>query len=70
MAGEASVSPASKREYAQAVRQRYSQATRSTKSQILTEFCATTGYHRKAAIRLLTRSGPAAAVPLAMGGRW
>ncbi|MBM3471494.1 MAG: transposase family protein [Armatimonadetes bacterium] len=52
---EAPVSPTSKREYVQAVRQRYERATRVTKVQILTEVCATTGYHRKAAIRALTQ---------------
>lgn len=49
------MSPTSKREYIKAIRQRYAQAPRATKSQILTEFCATTGYHRKAAIRVLTQ---------------
>jgi len=48
------VTPSSRREYAQAVRQRYAQASRTAKSQILTEFCATTRYHRKYAITLLT----------------
>jgi hypothetical protein len=56
VAQEASVSPASKREYTHAVRQRYTQASRRAKSQILTEFCAVTGYHRKAAIRVLAAS--------------
>ena len=69
MTGEASVSPASKREYTHAVRQRYEQAARGTKSQILTEFCATTGYHRKAAIRVLRRSRPPAAVRRRRRGR-
>jgi hypothetical protein len=54
--GGAPVSPTSRREYIRAVRQRYAQASHTTKSVILTEFCATTGYHRKAAIRILTRS--------------
>jgi hypothetical protein len=53
------VSPRSKREYIQAIQQRYSQASRSAKSRILTEFCATLGYHRKAAIRVLTHLPPA-----------
>ncbi len=48
------MTPSSRREYAYAVRQRYAQASRTAKSQILTEFCATTRYHRKYAIELLT----------------
>lgn len=44
----------SRREYAQAVRQRYAHASRAAKAQILDEFCATTRYHRKYAIALLT----------------
>ena len=48
------MSPTSKREYVQAVRHRYTHAARSEKSEILDEVCATTGYHRKAAIRTLT----------------
>ena len=42
-------------EYATAVRRRYRKASKSQKSIILTEFCLTTGYHRKSAIRLLNR---------------
>ncbi len=49
------MSPRSKREYIQTIQQRYTQAPRVAKSQILTEFCATTGYHRKAAIRVLAQ---------------
>jgi len=37
------------------MRQRYTSASRAVKSQLLTEFCVTTGYHRKAAIRVLTQ---------------
>ena len=48
-------------EYAVAVRHRYGAAGRAEKGRILDEFCATTGMHRKAAIRLLNRkTGPAA----------
>jgi len=36
------------------MQQRYVTLSRSAKSQLLTEFCATIGYHRKAAIRVLT----------------
>jgi len=40
-------------EYAASVRQRYRTGKRAEKGKILDEFCATTGLHRKAAIRLL-----------------
>jgi hypothetical protein len=43
------------REYAAAVRPRYLAASKRERGQILTEFCRTTGYHRKAAVRLLRR---------------
>ncbi len=49
------MSPRSRREYLQAIQQRYAQASRSAKSQLLSECCATTGYHRKSAIRVLTK---------------
>ena len=42
-----------KAEYLRAVHARYRQATRTAKGQILDEFCAATGYHRKSALRLL-----------------
>ncbi len=48
------MTPTSRREYTHTLRQRYAQASRAAKSQILTEFCATTRYHRKYAIALLT----------------
>jgi hypothetical protein len=47
----------SKREYIHAVRQRYARASKQAKGRILDEFCATLGYHRKAAIQVL--AGPA-----------
>lgn len=48
-------------EYALAIRGRYAMAGRVEKGRILDEFCATTGMHRKAAIRLLNRkTGPVA----------
>ena len=47
----------SKRELLAAIRPRYLQANRRGKSRILDEFVATTGHHRKYAIRLL-RHGP------------
>ncbi|HEX2184441.1 MAG TPA: ISNCY family transposase, partial [Chloroflexota bacterium] len=43
------------REYAAAVRERYQAAGKCEQGRILDEFCRTTGYHRKAAIRLLNR---------------
>jgi hypothetical protein len=45
------MSPTSKREYLRAISQRYRAAARPAKHQILTEVCATTGYHCKAVIR-------------------
>jgi hypothetical protein len=42
-------------EYAEAVRQRYVKARKKEKSRILDEFCQTTGYNRKSAIRLLSQ---------------
>jgi hypothetical protein len=47
----------SKRELLEAIRPRYLQASKAEKGRILDEFVATTGYHRKYAIRLL-RHGP------------
>jgi hypothetical protein len=46
-------------EYALAIRARYQKATKEEKGKILDEFVKTTGYHRKAAIRLLLKSPPA-----------
>ncbi len=48
------MTPTSRREYTHTLRHRYAQASRAAKSQILDEFCATTRYHRKYAIALLT----------------
>lgn len=42
-------------EYAASVRHRYRSGNRQVKKRILDEFCATTGMHRKAAIRLLNQ---------------
>jgi hypothetical protein len=47
------MSPRSKREYLEAVHLRYKKASRKGRTVILDEFCATSGYHRKHAIRLL-----------------
>ncbi len=49
------MSPRSKREYRETVHLRYKNATRSEKTAILNEFCATCGCHRKHAIRVLKR---------------
>jgi len=45
----------SRREYLEAIGKRYRKATRKKKSIILGEFCATCGYNRKYAIRLLKK---------------
>ncbi len=50
--------PASVREYIRAISKRYVTATATAKRKILDEFCATTGYHRKSAIRALGRPHP------------
>jgi hypothetical protein len=52
------VTRTSRRDYANAVRPRYQQASRTAKARILDEFCATTRYHRKYAITLLTAAPP------------
>jgi len=49
------MSPRSKKEYIEAVFLRYKKAPYKDKTIILDEFCATCGYHRKHAIRLLRR---------------
>ena len=49
------MSPQSKREYVEAVFLRYKRASRSEKSAILDEFCATCKCHRKHAIRVLRK---------------
>lgn len=51
------MSQRSKREMIEAIRPRYLKANRAGKEQILDEFVATTGYHRKYAIRIL-KHGP------------
>jgi len=50
---EEKMSPRSKREYIEAVHRRYKDASRSERTIMLNELCATCGYHRKYAIRLL-----------------
>lgn len=49
------MSPAAVQEYAGALVARYQVASKGEKGRLLAEFCATTGMHRKAAIRLLAR---------------
>lgn len=50
------MSLSAKREYLSNIHGRYQRAGRPHKSRILDEFCATCGYHRKAALRLLNRA--------------
>lgn len=45
-------------EYAAALRERYRKATKKERGRLLDEFCATTGRHRKSAIRLLNGGRP------------
>ena len=45
-------------EYFRALYGRYQQADREAKQVILNEFCLTTGYHRKYAIRILNGPPP------------
>ena len=52
------MTPTSRREYIQALCTRYTKASRTVKTQLLTECCATTGYHRKYAIQLLGQPAP------------
>jgi hypothetical protein len=47
------MSPRSKKEYIEAIFLRYKKAPSKGKTIILNEFCATSGYHRKHAIRIL-----------------
>ena len=49
------MSLSSRRDLVEAVRSRYRHAGRVEKHQILNEFVANTGYHRKYAIRLLNQ---------------
>lgn len=52
------MSPTSKRELLKAIRPRYTLGQRPAKQQILDEFVAATGYHRKYAIHLLNHPPP------------
>jgi hypothetical protein len=49
------MSPRSKKEYIEAIFLRYKKAPHNERTIILDEFCATCGYHRKHAIRLLRK---------------
>jgi hypothetical protein len=49
------MSPRSKKEYTETIFLRYKKACRKEKNLILNEFCATLGYHRKHAIRVLRK---------------
>ena len=49
------MSQRSKKELLETIQPRYKKATKSEKQQILNEFVAITGYHRKYAIRILTK---------------
>lgn len=49
------MSLSAKREYLLRIHGRYQRAGRAHKQRILDEFCATCGYHRKSALRLLNR---------------
>jgi len=49
------MTPNSKREYIEIMRARYLKADKKEKGKILDEFIKVTGYHRKAAIRVLTK---------------
>jgi hypothetical protein len=53
--GATRVGPQARREYLARMRERYDTADRAAKSRLLNEVCEVTGYHRKAAIRLLRR---------------
>jgi hypothetical protein len=55
--GQRAMTKIGKRELLDAIRPRYVRASKAEKGRILNEFVATTGYHRKYAIRLL-RHGP------------
>jgi len=62
-----SVRQQSKHELVAAQRARYQRASRTAKAQILDEFVAATGYHRKHALRLFREGPPAPRV--GHGGR-
>jgi hypothetical protein len=67
MAGK--ISMGAQREVLAAVAERYHSAGRSEKGWILDELCATTGWHRKHAVRALAGSGSSAPVEKVAGHR-
>jgi hypothetical protein len=58
------------REYAAAIRDRYGRASKLEKKKILDEFVKVTGYHRKAAIRLLLKMPKPKGKPPGRPGRY
>jgi hypothetical protein len=57
------MSAPAKWEYLRAIHARYREAPRAAKGRILDEFCRTTGYHRKSALRRLNGPPPGAQRP-------
>lgn len=52
------MSQMSKREYLIQLKKKYCRSSKRVKSQLLTDFCEFTGYHRKAALRVINRPLP------------
>jgi len=64
------MSPISKSEYLNSIKERYKNSSKSDKQLMLNEFCAVCGYNRKYAIRLLnSKSTHKAIKKLSKGGR-
>jgi len=64
------MSPISKSEYLNSIKERYKNSSKSDKQLMLNEFCAVCGYNRKYAIRLLnSKLTPKAIKKLSKGGR-
>jgi hypothetical protein len=62
------MTPESVREYAEAIQRRYLRARKAERGKLLDEFCLTTGYHRKAAIRLLGKMAASPSTPAQSSG--
>jgi hypothetical protein len=58
------------KEYAAAIRERYQKADKEAKGMMLDEFVKVTGYHRKAATRLLCKSPRLAQEPVGRPSRY